>query len=147
MPQQSTPRAEPPQPPRFELPPAWEPGGPREREEVEWDDEADIPAAWLPDSEPATPEPQEAESARDLLQRLAHAAEAATRDASVREEPEAEPDEDAQAVPPPKPFHEDSQRLRQLRERLATPTSLREAVLIQEVLGSPRARRRRRFPG
>lgn len=135
--------------PRFEPPPTWEP---EEPEEIEaWKEESEIPAAWLPDVEPPRTEPLPApgESPQALLERLARAADVATR--SRREGAAVQPGqapvlaEDVEAAPPRQEPRRESPRLRQLRGRLASPQSLREMLLLKEILGPPRARRRGPF--
>jgi len=136
-------------PPRFELPPSWETAEPEEIES--WEEESEIPAAWLPDVAPERAEPAAAESPRELLERLARAAEAAAGGSragagSGRGKAGEVAVDLLPATVPPQSARTESKRLLQLRERLSSPTSLREVLLLKEILGAPRARRRGPFP-
>jgi hypothetical protein len=124
---------------RFEIP--WES---EEPEEIEaWKEESEIPAAWLPDLEPRRAPSPAKESPRELLERLARAAEAATegRRAPSRAKPASAGDLET-GLPMQASTRPEEPRMTQLRQRLTSPTSLREVLLLREILGPPRARRR-----
>jgi hypothetical protein len=128
--------------PRVEGRLPWETDGPEELEA--WDEESEIPAAWLPDFEAPPSETARTESPRELLERLARGAEAVLQERAENvRAPRGGPTQSASVETLQLQGTERAQsgQLEQLRRRLSSPTSLREILLLREILGPPRARR------
>jgi len=135
------PRAQIPTQPRIELPPAWQPA-PRQTtldQEIEIGEsgEADAaPAPWSAQERRVDEMPsydtdvvREDVPVRVLLERLTSAASPAAEVAVA-------------GAPIVRRATAESQRLRDLRAHLASSASLRDALLLRELLGPPRARGR-----
>ncbi len=133
----SRPEARPPQrQPQFELPQPWEAGGPSETPS-EWETAEEVPAPW------STPEEMRESTlaeARDLLERLS----AMTEEAETRAGPEPSGAPSAAvSAPVQRAEQAESARLRDIRRSLSSPGSLRQALVLCEVLRAPTARRPR----
>ncbi len=140
------PRAQIPTPkPRIELPPAWQPAPRRttpepEIEVGEWGEAEAAPTPWSAQERGVEEMPsydtdtvREDLPVRVLLERLTSAA---TSPASPAAEAA------VTAAPIVRRANAESQRLRGLRAQLASSASLRDAVILREILGPPKARGR-----
>jgi hypothetical protein len=139
------PRAQiPTQKPRIELPPAWQPA-PRqttpepEIEVGEWGEADAAPAPWSAQERRVDEMPsydtdvvREDLPVRVLLERLTAAATSAASPAA---------EVAVTAAPIVRRANAESQRLRDLRAQLASSASLRDALLLREILGPPKGRR------